>query len=200
MPAGKARLTSAAVVALAAAAALAFALKRSHGIHHGGPLACSGCGTIGSAIPVDIRRSATVGTDVVINRGDKNAVLEGIAFDELTPGVEILGPLALRIGDYRGRGLAAGAILGFPPPLTRGVARPVRGFVVHPHRSRDDDVELLIGLRPRRRGAFHYRSYTLHYHVGHTRYAAPYPSSMTVCAPRTAFDGPACAAHMPRPR
>lgn len=195
------RLALAAVgVALAATLALIAALVLRGGGKTGeGPLGCGGCDFIFTSLPIDVGHPGTNGVPVLLNHGTEDAVLDGVTFDGLTSGLEILGPLALRIGDYVGPGQAAGVIRGYPPVHTRQVARPVAGFVVHPYRSRDEAVELLIGFRPRRAGAFSYRSLLVHYHFAGHRYVARYPISLTICAPFAAYTAESCAAHEPWP-
>ncbi len=184
-------------VALAAALAVAALATRTGRGGGEGPLGCGGCDYIFTSLPIDIGHRGTNGVPVLLNHGSKDAVLDRVTFDGLTRGLDILGPLALRIGDYAGPGQAAGVIRGYPPAHTRGSARPVAGFVVHPYVSRDEAVELLIGFRPRRAGAFSYRSLLVHYHVGKHGYAARYPISLTICAPFAAYTAESCAAHEP---
>lgn len=193
------RLTYVAVgAALAAAVAVsAVVVARGGGDRGEGPLGCGGCDYIYTSMAIDIRHRGTNGVPVLLNHGGDDAVLDGLTFVGLTRGLQILGPLALRIGDYVGPGLAAGVIRGYPPAHTRAVARPVAGFVVHPYRNRKEAVELLIGFRPRRAGAFSYRELLVHYHVGGRRYVARYPISLTICAPFHAYTAESCAAHEP---
>ena len=181
----------------AAVAVIAVAFFRAGGEGGEGPLACGGCDYIFTSLPIDVRHRGTNGVPILLNQSSKDAVLDAVTFDDLTEGLEILGPLALRIGDYAGPGQAAGVIRGYPPSHTRGVARPVAGFVVHPYRNRDEAVELLIGFRPRRAGAFSYRSLLVHYHAGGHAYVARYPISLTICAPFAAYTAESCAAHEP---
>lgn len=162
-----------------------------------GPLGCEDCDEIFTSMAIDVGHPGTNGVPILLNHGAEDAVLDRVTFDGLTRGLAILGPLALRIGDYAGPGQAAGVIRGYPPPRTRGSARPVAGFVVHPYSRRDEAVELLIGFRPRRAGAFSYRSLLVHYHVGKHGYVARYPISLTICAPFAAYTAESCAAHEP---
>lgn len=194
------RLVLAAVGAgLAAATVTAVVLYRVDGGRGEGPLGCEGCDYIFTSMAIDVGHAGTNGVPVLLNHGTEDAVLDQVTFDGLTSGLEILGPLVLRIGDYVGPGQAAGVIRGYPPARTRQVARPVAGFVVRPYRSRDEAVELLIGFRPRRAGAFSYRSLLVHYHVAGHRYVARYPISLTICAPFAAYTAESCAAHEPWP-
>lgn len=184
--------------ALAAAVAVSVFFIADRGQGGGeGPLGCGGCDYVFTSLPIDVGHPGTNGVPVLLNHGSEDATLDAVTFDGLTRGLEILGPLALRIGDYVGPGLAAGVIRGYPPAHTRRVARPVAGFVVHPYRNREEAVELLIGFRPRRAGAFSYRSLLVHYHVGGHEYAARYPISLTICAPFAAYTAESCAAHEP---
>ena len=162
-----------------------------------GPLGCGACDDIFTSMAIDVGHPGTNGVPMLLNHGSDDAILDRVTFDGLTRGLEILGPLALRIGDYVGPGQAAGVIRGYPPAHTRGHARPVSGFVVHPYRNRDEAVELLVGFRPRRAGAFSYRSLAVHYHVGGHGYVARYPISLTICAPFAAYTAESCAAHEP---
>jgi hypothetical protein len=193
------RLARVAVGAALAAAVPAIAVFITHRGGEGGegPLGCGGCDYIFTSLPIDIGHPGTNGVPMLLNHGSDDAILDRVTFDGLTRGLEILGPLALRIGDYVGPGQAAGVIRGYPPAHTRGHARPVSGFVVHPYRNRDEAVELLVGFRPRRAGAFSYRSLAVHYHVGGHGYVARYPISLTICAPFAAYTAESCAAHEP---
>jgi hypothetical protein len=193
------RRTLVAVGAALAVAVGVFAVFFARGRAHGGegPLGCGGCDYIFTSLPIDVGHVGTNGVPVLLNHGSGDATLDAVTFDGLTRGLEILGPLALRIGDYVGPGLAAGVMRGYPPAHTAGDARPVAGFVVHPYRNRDEAVELLIGFRPRRAGAFSYRSLLVHYHVGGHGYVARYPISLTICAPFAAYTAESCAAHEP---
>lgn len=193
------RLTLVAVGAvLVTAVALAAGVFAWGDRQHGeGPLGCGSCDYIFTSMAIDVGHRGTNGVPILLNHGSEDATLDAVTFDGLTRGLNILGPLALRIGDYVGPGQAAGVIRGYPPSHTRGVARPVAGFVVHPYRNRDEAVELLIGFRPRRAGAFSYRSLLVHYHVGGHGYVALYPISLTICAPFAAYTAESCAAHEP---
>jgi hypothetical protein len=178
-------------------AVIAIAFLRPGGDRGEGPLGCGGCDDIFTSLPIDVGHRGTNGVPILLNHGSEDAILDAVTFVGLTRGLDILGPLALRIGDYAGPGQAAGVIRGYPPPRTRASARPVDGFVVHPYRNRDEAVELLIGFRPRRAGAFSYRSLLVHYHAGGHGYVARYPVSLTICAPFAAYTAESCAAHEP---
>lgn len=177
----------AAIAASVAAAVVGVVLARGDGARHGGPLACDGCDEILEGLPLDLGRSGTEGSGVILNRGEDDAVLDAVTYERLTPGLRILDPLALRIGDYAGPGLAAGLVRSYPPRRTRRSARPLRGFVVHPYRNHDDAVELLNGFRPIRRGVFGYRALFIHYHAGGKRYVARYPMALVVCTPEANY-------------
>jgi hypothetical protein len=193
---GEARRRPAVWVAVAAAVLLAGALAargtvgRGSSVRHGGPLACRGCALIASSIPVEVGQKGTYGINVVRNHGSTPGVLDRVVYRRLTPGLDTLHPLALRIRDYKPGGLAAGLTLGFPPRKAARVARPLLGFVVGPHRSDLDDVELLLGFRPTYKGVFKYDAVDLYYHVGKQRYVATYPAALKVCVPTAAFVGP----------
>ena len=166
------------------------AVGEQTGIDRGGPLACRGCARIASSIAVDVGQKGTYGINVVRNLGSKPGVLDRVVYLRLTPGLDTLHPLALRIRDYKPGGLAAGLMLGFPPRKAARVARPLHGFVVAPHRNDLDDVELLLGFRPTHNGVFKYDAVDLYYHVGIQRYVATYWAALKVCVPTAAFVGP----------
>jgi len=191
-----ASVAAGAALAVAVGVVAVFLASRAGGGGEG-PLGCGGCDYIFTSMAIDVGHPGTNGVPVLLNHGRKDAIIDRVTFDGLTRGLDILGPLALRIRDYVGPGQAAGVIRGYPPAHTRGDARPVPGFVVHPYSKRDEAVELLIGFRPRRAGAFSYRSLAVHYHVGGHGYVARYPISLTICAPFAAYTAESCAAHEP---
>jgi hypothetical protein len=179
-------LTVAAALAVGAVAAAA-AIFGDTGRRRGGPLACKDCGYASSSVPLDIGKAGTYGIIVVRNPESDTAVLERVVYRELTPGLEMLRPLALRLGDYRRGGLASGLTLTFPPPGVGGAARPLAGFPVEHHRTNKDDVELLLGFSPRRKGVFSYDALDLYYHVGKVRFVTTYHVGLKICAPTAAF-------------
>ena len=172
---------------LVGAVAAAAAIFGDSGRRRGGPLSCEDCGYAASSIPVDIGKTGTYGILVVRNPGPETAVLERVDYRELTPGLQMLRPFALRVGDYKGGRLASGLTLTFPPGDVGGVARPLTGFPVERHRTNKDDVEVLLGFRPKRKGVFSYDALDLYYHVGKVRYVATYHVGLKICAPRAAF-------------
>lgn len=187
--AGRRRLLLlAALVAAAAGVVVGVVVASRDGVQHGGPLSCARCYSIREGMPLDTGRAGTEGAVVILNRGDRDAVLDAVSYEGLTPGLRILGPLALRVGDYAGPGLVAGLARSYPPRRARGIVRPARGFMVHPLRNQDEAVELLTGFRPLRPGVFGYRALDLHYHVGGKRYVAQYPFELVICAPEARYD------------
>jgi hypothetical protein len=181
-------LLLAALAAAAIGVVAGVVLASRDGVRHGGPLSCARCASILEGMPLDVHRAGTEGAVVVLNRGKRDAALEGITYERLTPGLRILGPLALRVGDYRGPGLVAGLARAYPPRTARGITRPVRGFVVHPYRRHGDAVEVLTGFTPLRPGVFGYRALAIRYHIGRRRYVARYPFALVVCAPEASYD------------
>jgi hypothetical protein len=180
-------LLLAALLVAAAGIALGALLARGDGVRRGGPLACSGCYPILEGLPLDLGRAGTEGTAVILNRGDQDAILDAVTYERLTAGLRMLAPLALRVGDYGGPGLVVGLARSFPPKRARGIARPLRGFVVHPYRTRDEAVELLNGFQPLRRGVLGYQELSIHYHVGGRQYVARYPMALVICSPEASY-------------
>jgi hypothetical protein len=149
----------------------------------GGPLADPG-GTMAEAALMRVGQAGTYGVETIENHGPQAAVLDHIRFVGLTPGLRILGPLALPVRTRPGLpALVAGLVRTFPPPHEGATVHPISGFRVRPWRSWKDAAELLIGFRPLRTGVLGYRALELHYHVGDRRYVTTLPDPLTVCAP-----------------
>lgn len=180
-------LVVAAAVLLLGAVAVAAAVVGHSGPSADGPLTCRECASIASSVPLDVGKTGTYGIVVVRNLGSKTAVLDRIAYRRLTPGLETLPALALRVGDYRGPGLVSGLALSFPPPGAAGVAKRLPGFPVEPHRTQKDDVEVLLGFRPQHQGVFTYDAVDVYYHVEKRRFVSTYPVALKVCAPAAPF-------------
>jgi hypothetical protein len=149
----------------------------------GGPLAEPGV-RMGQAAAMHLGQDGTYGLETITNHGRETAVLDGISFVGRSDGLEILGTLVMHVRTKAGtRALVAGLTRRFPPPHRGAVLHPVAGFRIAPHRSWKDDVEILIGFRPHRRGVLFYRALELRYHVGDRHYVARYPDSLAVCVP-----------------
>jgi hypothetical protein len=157
----------------------------SGGPIRGGPLAEPGV-RMGEAALMDIGKAGTYGAETLANHGREPVVLDRSVFRGRTPGLEIIGPLAMHVRTRPGvPALATGLIRQFPPPHEGATLHQVAGFRIAPHRSWKDDVELLIGFRAHRRGVLTYRALEIHYHVGDTRYVTTYRDPLTVCVPRS---------------
>lgn len=180
-----------AIAATIAAVLVVIVSTRDRVVSRGGPLGCEQCDSVLNGIPVDPDASGTTGT-ILENHGNTVAVLDGVSFEHRSRGLAILGPLALRAGDYVGPGLI-GIVLGYPPPRTRAVAKPVAGFPVRPSRSANDAVELLVGFRPLRAGRLGYDAVWVHYHVGGKKYLTRYPTALLVCAPAASYSSRRCS-------
>src|SRR5262249_8140845 len=124
---------------------------------------------------------ATFGAAILENHGQKPAVLERVEYLGMTPGLRTLGPIVSRSGDSRGSGI--GLVLGYPPPQVHGAWHALRGYRVFPLRSFDDEVDVLVGLSPRRTGKFSYRKLRLYYSVGNKHYATTFDMGVRICAP-----------------
>jgi hypothetical protein len=178
------------IAATVGAVAVVLVSTRDHAVSRGGPLGCEQCDSVLSGLPVDPEASGTTGT-ILENHGNAVAVLDSVSFERRSRDLAILGPLALRAGDYAGPGLI-GIVLGYPPPRTKGVAKAVAGFPVRPSRSANDAVELLVGFRPLRAGKLGYDAVWVHYHVGGKKYLTRYPTALLVCAPAARYSSGRC--------
>jgi hypothetical protein len=173
------------VGAVAAAAALGAAgvvdiPGGGEGITKGGPLACPDCHS-GASMPADIGDVGTYGAADLENHSKEPAILDRVEFVDLTPGLRILGPLVSRAGDRAGGGV--GLIREYPPPGLKGALHPLHGYRVLPFRSPADDVRVLVGVSPLRRGKLSYRQLKLYYRVGSKRYVTTFDMGVRICAP-----------------
>jgi hypothetical protein len=152
----------------------------SDGFAAGGPLACPDCHS-GASMPMSIGEVGTYGAADLENRSEQAAILDHVEFVERTPGLLLLGPLVSRAGDRPGGGV--GLIRQFPPPGLRGALHLLSGYRVEPFRSFADDVSILVGVSPLRKGKLSYRELKLYYRVGGKRYVATFDMGVRVCAP-----------------
>ena len=151
----------------------------------GGPLAEPGV-RMGESVLMDIGKTGTYGVETLVNHGRADVVLDRIAFLDRSRGLEIIGPLVMRVRTAPGvPALATGMIRQWPPPHEGATLHPIAGFRIAPHRSWKDDAELLIGFRAHRSGKLSYRAFELRYHVGKKRYVARFPDPLAVCVPRS---------------
>ena len=160
--------------------AIAFLVSRGTRLTEGGPLACPDC-SADASIPVDVGKRATFGAANLENHGTKPAVLERVEYLGMTPGLRTLGPLVSRNGDRRSGGV--GLVLGYPPVQLRGALHPLRGYRVFPEHSYDDEVDVLVGLSPPRKGKFAYSKLRLYYRVGNQEYATTFDMGVRICTP-----------------
>jgi hypothetical protein len=178
---------------VAAVAVLAPADDSAEPMIRGGPLADPGANMAEAAL-MHVGEEGTYGIETIENHGRQVAVLDRVAFVGLTPGLQILGPLALHVRTRPGRpALVAGLVRAFPPPHQGATLHPVDGFRVRPWRSWKDTAELLIGFRALRKGILGYRALELHYHVGDRRFVTTFHDPLTVCTPYS-FPLPRCRA------
>jgi hypothetical protein len=178
-------------LSLAGAAVLVLAGCASGAPIRGGPLAEPGF-RMGESVLMDVGKAGTYGVETLANHGDEAVVLDRIVFLDLALGLEIIGPLVMHVRTQPGLpALAIGMIRQWPPPHEGATLHPVAGVRISPHRSWEDDVELLIGFRAHRSGVLSYRAFEVHYHAGKKRYIARFPDPLTICVPRS-FPLPRC--------
>ena len=150
------------------------------GIAAGGPLACPDCHS-GASMPMNVGALGTYGAADLQNHGKEPAILDRVEYVDRTAGLRIMGPLVSRAGDRPGEGI--GLIREFPPRVLKGALHPLHGYRVLPFRSFADDVQVLVGVSPLRRGKQSYRRLKLYYRVGSKRYATTFDMGVRVCAP-----------------
>jgi hypothetical protein len=142
-----------------------------------GPLADEGGS--GLSLPQNTGVAFTFGVPVVVNRGDAPAVLERIALEEPSPGLEVVGTrvagparrMRLKASEYRW------------PPRDIGDLHAVRGFVVPPASTRDGrrGTELVFGLRAAKPGRYGFGAVTVDYRVGSRRHRDRLATALHVC-------------------
>jgi hypothetical protein len=158
---------------------LAVAGCGSSGAHveRGGPLACGDCQGDGS-MPMAIGELGTWDAATLQNSGKAPAVLERVAYLHRTSGMLLLGPLVAKNSHV-------GLIREFPPRHFVGKVDLLSGYKVPPYRRLQDDVEILVGVSPLRKGSFSYNGLDVYYRVGKKHYVAFFDEGLRVCAPRS---------------
>jgi hypothetical protein len=95
-------------------------------------------------------------------------VLDGVVPDSAVPrGLVVMGYRVIRNTEGVSGGI--GVLPGFLP--AGYVPHPVRGFV---YARADPMIEIVVGLKATRPERFLIPGFTLHYHIGRTRYLAVY--------------------------
>jgi hypothetical protein len=163
-----------------AAALVVFGLSACSGgarVTRGGPLDCPRCQGDGS-VPVDVGEAVTWDAANLENHGKVPVVLERVAYLHRAPGTFLLGPLVARDSHI-------GLVKGFPPPLPAGRLHVLEGYHVPPFHSVADDVDVLVGISPLRKGSFSYSGLEVYYRVGRKHYVTTFDEGVRVCAPRS---------------
>jgi hypothetical protein len=177
------RAVAAAIGALAAVGGvLAWALSTPEPTLTAGPLACRECGITGLAFPVDAGQPFTYGLLTLRNSGNETAVLDRVVPLEPTPGLRLVGEVALptRKNPWN---ITASDHGHFPPENVLRAVRPVRGYRIPPARAPSDLHEIMLGFTVPRPGRFGFRRLAVAYHVGDTRYRALFDFRFRACAP-----------------
>ena len=173
--------SSAAAVCLAAA--VAPGCGGGDGPRSGGPLACPECHA-SLVVPVAVDHPVSDGMLQLRNHGVREATLEDVRLIGISPGLDVLGTYAVRIGDLPASpGVVAGA-RRFPPYRDRSVLHAVRGMKVEPDRGdRSDEVQLVVGVRAQERGRFEFRGLGVAYRVGSQKFVDRFDLPFAVCTP-----------------
>jgi hypothetical protein len=142
-----------------------------------GPLADDGGS--GLSLPQNTGVPFTFGVPVVVNRGERPVVLERIALEEPTAGLDVVGTrvagpkrrIRLKASEYRW------------PPRDIDDLHAVRGFVVAPQSTRDGErgAELVFGLRATKPGRYGFGAVTVDYRVGGRRHRDRIGHALHVC-------------------
>ena len=134
-------------------------------------------------MPMDVGDVGSYGAADLENHSDEPAVLEHVEFVDLTPGLRVSGPLVSRAGERPDGGV--GLVREFPPTGLRDALHPLHGFRVLPYHSFADDVRVVVGVSPLRKGKLSFRRLKLYYHVEDKRYVTTFDMGVRVCAPRS---------------
>jgi hypothetical protein len=148
---------------------------RGERVTEGGPLACPDCHDV-SYMPMDVGKVGTYGGVNLQNTGKVPAVLERVEYVDRTPGLRLIGPFAAR-------NAGIGLVREFPPRGLAGKLHPLHGYRVPPFHRIADDVDVLLGVSPLRRGTLSYRALRVYYRVGDRQYVATLDQRVLLCAP-----------------
>jgi hypothetical protein len=148
---------------------------RGERVTRGGPLACSRCQG-DDAMPMDVGTLGTYGAANLQNHGNAPVVLERVAYLHRTPGLLLLGPIVAKNS-------GVGLIREFPPHRLTRKLNTLEGAKVPPFHDIEDDVDILVGVSPLRKGSFSYNGVEVYYRVGRKQYVATFDEGVRVCAP-----------------
>jgi len=153
------------------------ACGRGEQVERGGPLACPRCQGDGS-VPAGVGEAVTWDAANLENHGKLPAVLERVVYLHRAPGTLLLGPVVARDSHI-------GLVKGFPPRLPAGKLHVLAGYEVPRFHRVSDDVDVLVGVSPLRKGSFSYSGLELYYRVGRKHYVTTFDEGVRVCAPRS---------------
>jgi hypothetical protein len=148
---------------------------RGEQVIRGGPLACPQCQG-DAAMPMDVGDLGTYGAANLQNHGEAPVVLERVAYLHRTPGLLLLGPILAKNS-------GVGLIREFPPRRLSGKLNTFKAASVPPFHDIKDDVDVLVGVSPLRRGSFSYSGLEVYYRVGKKHYVVTFDEGVRVCAP-----------------
>jgi hypothetical protein len=127
--------------------------------------------------PVELGRPYSWGEVLLRNDGELAVTVDAVELIRPSPGLVVLGVRAVRPSD-------AGGLIGFLPGWRReGV--PTAGLVLRP--GADGDVELVVGVRIDRPGAYGIAGVRVRYHDALNRYAVTFDQRLGVCGPAARY-------------
>jgi hypothetical protein len=125
---------------------------------------------------MDVGKVGTYGGVNLQNTDEAPAVLERVEYVDRTPGLRLLGP-------FVAKNAGIGLVREYPPRGLVGRLRPLRGYRVPPFHRIADDVDILLGVSPLRKGTLSYRALRLYYRVGDRHYITTFDEGVRLCAP-----------------
>ena len=116
----------------------------------GGPLECPRCQGDAS-MPMAVGALGAYGAANLQNHGKVPLVLERVAYLHRTPGLLLLGPVVVKSSAP-----SVGLIREFPPGRLARKLNLLPGYEVPPYHHIEDDVDILVGVAPLRKGSVSY--------------------------------------------
>lgn len=170
----------------------------AHDAGGGGPLRADPSRTIVGIAAVELGLPVTMGQLVVVNTGDKPAILEAIRTAPLPEGLVLVGVVTAQ--DPGREAMTVGASRNYPPGKEQvGRVRPLAGTMVPPE---DPNLErgtaILMGFRLDRPGTARFEGVEVDYRVGSKPFTMRAKVGLVICGPpsvhpdcpRELFDNP----------
>lgn len=141
----------------------------------GGPLAYPSATRTHGFFPVDLGRPYSWGEVLLTNEGRLAVTIEDVELIDSSPGLVILDTRIVR---------PTHGLIGFLPGWKPDGDRP-EGVVIAP--GREDERELVVGLRIDEPGSYRIDGVRIRYHDALTRYVARFDQVVVLCGPAARY-------------